>query len=89
MITERTSRAGARPGARPAGDLPRTSRLTAQVLVQGAALVGQEVALAKTELRANARPAGRNRLTRVIPGLPMTSQSIREDLRELREATRP
>jgi Putative Actinobacterial Holin-X, holin superfamily III len=141
MITDRT----AHDGSRPAGGLPRTSRLAAQVLVQGAELVGEEVALARAELRANARPAvrgglllgagavaagvggltllatvisaislalpvwaatlivggalaalggalaaaGRKRLTRVIPGLPMTSQSIREDLRELREAARP
>lgn len=141
MITERM----AHDGAGVTGPLPRTSRLAAQVLVQGAELAGQEVALAKAELRANARPAvrggallgtgaavagvggltllatvisaislalpvwaatlivggtlaavggalaaaGRKRLTRVIPGLPMTTQSIREDLRELREAARP
>lgn len=140
MITERT----AQDGSRPAADLPRASQLTAHVLVQGATLAGQEVALARAELRANARPAvqsglllgtgaalagvggltllatviiaislvlpawaatlivggalaavggaltlaGRSRLTRVIPGLPMTAQSIREDLRELREAAR-
>jgi hypothetical protein len=65
MITDRT----AHDGSRPAGGLPRTSQRAAQVLVQGAELAGQEVAL--------------------IPGLPMTTQSIREDLRELREAARP
>lgn len=141
MITERT----ARDGTRPAASLPGTSRLAAQVLVQGAELAGQEVALARAELRASARPAvrgglllaagaalagvggltllatviiaislalpawaatlivggalaavggalaaaGRKQLTRVSPGLPMTSRSIRDDLRELRAAARP
>ena len=141
MITERA----ARDGTGPPADLTGTSRLAAQVLVQGAELAGQEIALARAELRANTRPAvksglllgtgaavagvggltllatviiaislvlpvwaatlivggalaaaggalaaaGRKRLTRVILGLPMTSQSIREDLRELRAAARP
>lgn len=141
MITERMSP----DGMSASGSLSGASRLAAQVLVQGAALAGQEVALARAELRANARPAvksglllgagaalagvggltllatviiaislvlpvwaatlivggvlaaaggalaaaGGQRLRRVIPGLPLTTQSIREDLRELREAARP
>jgi len=141
MITERA----APDGAGPPRDLTRTSRLATQVLVQGAELAGQEIALARAELRANARPvvksglllgagaaaagvgalallatviiaislvlpvwaatlivggalaavggalaaAGRKLLTRVILKLPLTSQSIRQDLRELRAAARP
>ena len=120
---------------------PATHELAAQVLVQGAGLLGQEFALAKAELLAKARQAGTGaamlatagllgltswlvlvaaavagvalalpvwaaalvifvilaassggialfagrRLSRVTPPLPLTTESLRRDLAEIRE----
>ena len=48
---------------------PTVSRLSAQAGVQAAALLGQEMALAKAELRASARQAVRG-------GIPLTAAAL-------------
>ncbi len=121
---------------------PTAGRLAAQLIVQSAALIGQEVALARAEIASTARRASKGgillaaaavaagsawlaflaamilglgvalplwaaaliiggllaggagllaaaawrRLARIPPGLPLTAQSVRDDLGELRRS---